>query len=171
MILLAIFFGLVDGCPLPPRESTPAWEKGFVEPIRDAQRVVLRPVVWIRYGLRVAQRWAVYQAPSRDAYRLWVEGGDARGRWHVLFRAGDSEHTAYASLIDTSRPRGAWSPTDVVPPQYEPFARWLTERVLDDHPEYVAARVRLEKVELTADGVISTGRFVQPYMRLREGAR
>src|SRR5215211_3208697 len=32
MVALAIFFGLVDGCPLPPPEHTPAWEQNFVEP-------------------------------------------------------------------------------------------------------------------------------------------
>lgn len=166
-----IFFGLVDGCPLPPPAHTPAWERGFVEPIREVQQVVLRPVRWIRYELRVGQRWALYQAPSRDRFRLWVEGQDAFGRWHLLFRAGDPSHTEYASLIDYSRPRGTWDPTTNVPGQYRAFARWLTLRVLDDHPEYVASRVQLERVQLTDDGLVASGQFSQPYVRTRGGPR
>ena len=171
MILLAIFFGLVEGCPLPSPASTPAWEKGVVEPIRDVRQLVLRPVVWIRYKLRVSQRWALYQAPTRDRFRLWVEAQDVYGRWKILFRAGDPAHTAYESLIDYSRPRGAWDPANNVPDQYPLFARWLTQRVLDDHPEYIASRVRLEKVTLTDDGLTASGQFIQPHVRLRNGPR
>jgi hypothetical protein len=168
-ILLVILFGLVDGCPLPPPAKTPQWEKGFVEPIRSVQRVVLRPVDWIRYKLRVQQRWALYQAPSRDRFRLWIEGQTGDGRWHLMFRAGDPAHGELAEQIDYSRPRGAWDPTDVPPGQYPLFARWITQRVLDDHAEYVAARLRLEKVRITDDGVEPTGQFVHPYIRLRGG--
>ena len=86
VLAVVIGFGLVEGCPLPSPEHTPAWEKDFVEPIRGVQRVVLRPVAWIEPTVRVSQRWAVYQAPSRDRFRLWIEGRDGRGRWQVLFR-------------------------------------------------------------------------------------
>lgn len=171
IILLAIVFGLVDGCPLPPPAQTPAWERGFVEPIRAVQRFVLRPVAWIGDDLRVAQRWALYQAPTRDRYRLWVEAQTADGRWTLLFRAGDPAHTAYASLIDSSRPRGTWDPATTVPVQYPLFARWLTQRVLDDNPAYIASRVRIEKVTLTDDGLIASGQFIQPHVAVRSGPR
>ena len=169
MIALAIFFGLVDGCPLPPQHDTPEWEKGFVEPIRDAQRVVLMPMAWVRPKLRVAQRWSLYQAPGVDRYRLWVEGQDMQGRWQILFRASDAAHTDDAAVIDSPRVRGAWDPTDTPPQQYPQFARWLTARVLERHPELVGARVRLEKVRITTDGFEPTGQFVQPHVRLRDG--
>lgn len=167
MLLLVIVFGLIDGCPLPPRGQTPAWEKAFVEPIRTVQQAALRPVAWIRPLLRASQRWSLYQAPSVERFRLWVEGEDRHGRWQVLFRAGDPDHQAEASLIDYSRPRGAWDPTTGPPEQYPLFARWMVTHVLDTHPDYVAARVRLEKVHLTPDGPMPSGEFVFPHIELR----
>jgi hypothetical protein len=169
LIALAILFALVDGCPLPPPDKTPAWEKGFVEPLRDVQRVVMTPMAWVRPRLRVAQRWALYQAPSTERYRLWIEGQDVRGRWQILYRASDPGHADDAGFVDASRVRGAYDPTDVPPGQYQLFARYVTQRVLDRHPELVAARVRLEKVRITEDGFTPTGEFVQPYMRLLGG--
>ena len=169
LIALAIFFGLVDGCPIPPREHTPEWERGFVEPIRDVQRVVLTPMSWVRPRLRVAQRWSLYQAPSVDRFRLWVEGQDIQGRWQLLYRASDSAHTDDAAFLDASRVRGSYDPTDVPPAQYAAFARYVTQRVLDRHPELVAARVRLEKIRITDEGFTPTNQFIQPHMRLREG--
>lgn len=166
LIALVIFFGLVEGCPLP--RNTPAWQRGFVEPIRSAQRVVLTPVAWIEPTLRVSQQWALYQAPKVDKHRLWIEGQDARGHWHLVFRAGDDAHAEDRELIDYTRPRGTWDPMRRVPQQYPAFARWITLRVLEHHPDYVAARVRLEKVRITDDGLVFTGEFVQPHMQLRE---
>jgi hypothetical protein len=167
LIALAIFFGLVEGCPLPPPEHTPAWERGFVEPIRAVQQAVLTPVAWIRPTLRVAQRWALYQAPSPNRYRLWIEGQDMYARWHLLFRAGDSEHQEDAALLDFYRMRGTWDPSDKPPGQYAAFAGWVTARVLERHPEYVGARVRLEKVLLTDEGVTPLGQFIGQHMRQR----
>jgi hypothetical protein len=169
LLALVIFFGLVEGCPLPTPGKTPAWQKGYVEPIRSAQRVVLTPVRWITPTFRVSQRWALYQAPQLDKYRLWIERQDVQGRWHLLFRAGDDAHQEDAQLIDYSRPRGTWDPTSSVPNQYAAFARWMTLRVLDRYPEAVASRVRLEKVRITDDGPVFTGELIQPHTRMRGG--
>jgi hypothetical protein len=169
LIAGAIFFGLVAGCPLPPPDKTPAWERGFVEPIRDVQRVTLTPVAWVTPTLRFGQRWALYQSPSTDRYRLWIEGQDVQGRWQLLFRASDAEHTDDAATIDTARVRGAYDPTDKPPGQYPLFARYITQRVLDRHPELVAARVRIEKVVITSDGFTPTGQFIGQHVRLRNG--
>jgi len=167
VLLLVIVFGLIEGCPLPPHGQTPEWERGFVEPIRTVRRAALRPVVWIGPLIRASQRWSLYQAPAIDRFRLWVEGQDSRGHWLVLFRAGDPEHQAEAALIDYSRPRGAWDPTTGPPGQYPLFARWMITHILDEHPDYVAARVRLEKVHLTPDGPVPTGEFVFPHIKIR----
>jgi hypothetical protein len=169
VLALVIFFGLVEGCPLPPPGKTLAWQTGYVEPIRSVQRVVLAPIAWIGPKLRISQRWAVYQAPSRDRFRLWIEGQDARGRWQLLFRAGDDAYQHDGELIDYSRPRGVWDPTSVPPGQYTPFARWMTWRILEQHPDWVAARIRLEKVRITDNSVEPTGQFVHVHMRTRGG--
>ncbi len=169
MIALAIGLGLVEGCPLPPPEHTSEWKRGFVEPIRRAQQLVLTPVAWVSPTLRISQRWALYQAPSVDRYRLWVEGQDRSGRWQLLFRAADPEHDEDAELIDYTRPRGAWSPAQRPPAQYALFAPWMTQRVLDRHPDFIAARVQLEHVQLSTSGVRPTSRFVYPHIRPRTG--
>ena len=168
LIALVIFLGLVQGCPLPSPGKTPAWQRWFIEPIRSAQRVVLTPVAWIEPRLRVSQRWALYQAPKVDKHRLWIEGRDARGQWHLVFRAGDGAHAEDRELIDYTRPRGTWDPMGRLPQQYPAFASWITLRVLAQHPDYVAARVRLEKVRITDDGPVFTGEFVQHHMHVRE---
>jgi len=160
LIAIAVAFGLVDGCPLPTREKTPAWERGFVEPVRAAQLAVLAPVRWMRPILRIHQRWALYQAPRPDRFRLWIEGADRAGSWHLVFRAADPEHAELADEIEYSRPRGAWDPTSVPPSQFPLFASWASLQVLTRHPEYVAVRVRFEKVRLGTDGVTPTGEFV-----------
>jgi hypothetical protein len=154
-----IGFGLVDGCPLPPRDKTPDWERGFVEPIRDAQRIVLTPVAWLGPRLRIHQRWAVYQAPGIYRFRLSIEGLDRNGAWHVVFRASDPDHTEFADVIDYTRPRGAWDPIVQPPRQYGLFANWMTLQVLLRHPDYVAARLRFEKVRLASGGFESTGEY------------
>lgn len=169
LILLAILFALVDGCPLPTPDNTPEWEKGFVEPIRDVQHVVLKPVGWIRTWLRVSQKWALYQRPTVERFRLWIEGQDAQGRWQILFRASDPDHTDDAAFVDIARVRGAYDPTEKPPGQYPLFARYITQRVLDRHPELVAARMRLEKVHLTTDGAVPSGQFIGQHVRLRNG--
>ena len=169
VLAIVILFGLVEGCPLPPPSHTPDWEKPFVEPIRAAQRFVLRPVAWITPTVRISQRWALYQAPNRDRYRLWIEGRDMRGRWQLLFRGGDPEHQQYAEQIDYTRPRGTWAPATNPPGQYALLARWMTWRILDEHPDWVASRVRLEKVRITDDALVPTGEFVHVHMRTRGG--
>lgn len=167
LIAIAIAFGLVEGCPLPPPEHTPAWQTGFVEPLRSVQRWALTPVAWVTPLLRVSQRWALYQAPISDRFRLWIEGLDRSGRWQLLFRAGDPAHAEDAELIDYTRPRGVWDPTTRPPGQYPLFASWMTQRVLERHPDFIAARVQLEQVELTREGLVPSGRFVFPHVRHR----
>lgn len=170
LIALAIGFGLVDGCPLPRAEKTPASQRWLVEPIRDLQQAVLTPVAWLGPRLRIHQRWAVYQAPRVDRFRLWIEGADREGTWHIVFRASDPDHTEFADQIDYTRPRGAWDPSDRPPQQYGQFANWMTHQVLLAHPDYVAARLRLEKVRLRNDGFDSTGDFVFEIVNQRVGA-
>lgn len=156
--------GFVDGCPLPHRPRP--WQQPIVDVVRPVQQTLLGPVAWIGERMRIYQRWALYQAPSSDRYRLWIEGrtGD---EWRVLFRAGDEAHQAYADLIDYSRPRGVWDPVRDVPPQYGLFADWMLVRVLADAPTIDAARVRLERVRLGRDGVEPTGDFIETRTRER----
>jgi hypothetical protein len=170
LIAIAIGLGLVDGCPLPPRGEAPAWSADLVEPIRRMQAIAEWPVAWMRPRLRIAQRWALYQAPGIDRFRMSLDGQTADGTWHVLYRAGDADHDEDASLIEYARVRAAWAPSSELPSAYRRFAAWLTGRALTRHPELVAARMRLEKIRLGRDGFDSTGEYTGEYVHPR-GAR
>jgi hypothetical protein len=169
LVALALAFGLIDGCPLPRRGHVPSWEQGFVEPLRSVQHVALTPVRWAADHLHIFQRWALYQAPSRDRFRLVIEGRDRTAAWRPLFIAGDPAHQDDADLIDYTRPRGIFDPAPDVPSQYAAFADWMTARVLARHPELEAARVSLERVRISDAEVSALGEFVQPHARYRRG--
>src|SRR5258708_4358086 len=103
MIAAAIAFGLVDGCPMPPRDHTPAWEGGYLEPVRDAQRIVMKPMAWFGPMFRISQQWAVYQSPAATRYRMWIEGYTADHTWSLVYRAGDPDHAEDAAAIEHAR--------------------------------------------------------------------
>lgn len=157
---------MIDGCPLPDKPSP--WQRGVVELVRPIQRVLEWPVAWIRPTLRVAQQWTLFQAAGRERFRMWIEGQRADRTWQILYRAGDAEHAEDAEPLQYRRVRGGWDPTDTAPGQYHGFAGWITARVLERHPELVAARVRMEKIEITAHGFDATDNFVLAHVRTRD---
>ena len=159
LLAATIFFGLVDGCPLPTPDATPAWERDFVETVRSAQHFVETPVAWIGRTLRFSQWWALYQHPAGPHHRLWIDGQSADGAWHLLYRAGDSDHSEDSDVIETSRVWGTYSPTDATPPSYGGFCHWITTRALARHPEFVAVRTRLEKVDIDRGMLTAKGTF------------
>lgn len=158
LIALAITFGLIDGCPLPTH--VPAWERGFVEPIRVVRDYAETPVVWVRRVVSVSQQWALYQAPTAKRYRMWIEGfGKPAYAWVPLYLAGDPDHTEDAAFLEHARVWGAWDPTDVPPPEYGFFANWHCLRLLARHPELAAVRIRMEEIQIGAGGYEPTGKF------------
>jgi hypothetical protein len=166
LIALAIGIGLVEGCPIPPPHETPAWERGFVEPIRTVQRAVLTPVAWLGPELHITQRMALFQVSDPDRFRFEIEGQDAAG-WHVIFRAGDAEYDAYEDLIRYRRVLGAFDPIEAPPAPYRPAGAWLAHRILADQPALLAVRMRFERVLLADGAVRGTGVFAFPLVVVR----
>jgi hypothetical protein len=166
LIALAILFGLIDGCPLPSPSHTPAWERSFVPTIRSVRDVAETPVAWIRRVFAVTQQWSLYQAPIADRYRMWIEGR-TKDTWQLVYRAGDPDHTEDASLIEHARVWGEWDPTDAPALEYREFAAWITSRVLEAHPEFSAARVRMERITIGHGSYTATNQFETPYERGR----
>lgn len=166
MIALAIAIGMIDGCPIPPPDDTLPWQQFYAPSVRRWRDAAISPFKWVSEHLRFSQRWALFQAVSSNADRLTVEGrvpvpGNAVGEWsRLLYRAGDSELDAYEPLLEYRRVRGAWNPGRVPPYQYVKFARWFALKVLADHPELDAARLRFEKVRLAPGKVIGLGEYV-----------
>ena len=167
LIAIAIGFGLVDGCPLATPDHVPEWERGFVEPVRSAQQVVEWPVSWMTRVFRVSQQWSLYQAPTAERWRLWIEGELADRSWQIVYRAGDTEHAEDAALIEHARVWGTWDPTDAPAAEYPAFAKWELARVLAAHPEFVAARARMERIAIGQGEITPSGTFEWTYLQVR----
>jgi hypothetical protein len=145
----------------------PAWERGVVEPIRSVQRVVETPVAWLRTTLGISQQWSLYQNPAPDRFRMAIEGQAEDRSWHMLYRAGDPDHTEDAALIEHARVWGTWDPTDKPTLEYSAFAGWITGRMLERHAELVAARVTMEPIAIVPGGYRSSGPVRWTYVRTR----
>lgn len=167
LIAIAIGFGLVDGCPLPPKSETPGWERGLVESLRAVRDAVETPVAWIVPTLRVSQRWALYQAPGGPRFRIVIDGRTPDGAWQILYRAADAEHDEDAAVMESALVWGAYDPTDRPPDQYRDFCIWITARALARHPELAAVRVRQERIALGRGGFASSGDFAFEFVRGR----
>jgi hypothetical protein len=167
LLAAGVGFGLVNGCPLPPPKETPAWERGFVEPLRSVQQIAQWPVGWIEPWLRISQRWALYQNPAGERSRLWLEGQTADGVWHLYYRAADPDHAEDARVLEPSRVWGMYEPNQGAPPGYARFCHWITTRLLDHHPEVVAVRARLEDIQIVRGAFESKGSFQHECVRLR----
>jgi hypothetical protein len=163
LIALAIGIGLVQGCPLPPPKDTPAWERGFVEPLRSVRHVVLTPVAWIEPTLRITQRFALFQGSETKRFRLEIDGQDAAFVWHPLYRAGSDSD----ALLEYRRVRGSWDPLDAPPGAYQAFALWYGHRILAEQPTLGAVRVRFARIVLDLGDVYDTGTYAFPIVTVR----
>lgn len=168
LIALAIGFALVDGCPVPERQVVPAWATDLVDGLQTARTAARRPVAKIAADLDVFQRWILFRGASRRRFRLYVEARTVDGDWQLLYRAGDPEHAAYEDLLKFRRIRGTYNPNGQnARSQYLAFATWMTLRVLGDHPEFIMARTRMEKVLIGEGAYTGTGEFVFTHQELR----
>ena len=171
LIAIAIGFGMIDGCPLPTPGHVPAWERGFVEPIRVIRDFAETPVVWIRGRLAVTQQWSLYQAPTAKRYRMWIEGfGTPAYAWLPLYLAGDPDHAEDAAVIEHARVWGTWDPTDRPTGEYGSFVKWIGNRLFERHPELAAVRVRMEEIQIGQGAYEPTGKFFWTVER-RRGVR
>lgn len=161
-IALAIVFGLIEGCPLPPSDKTLPWQQPIVDIVRPVRHVLVRPVAWIGPLLKITQRWALFQGAPRDRYRLEIEGKQD-GAWQLLFRARDPDHDAYARFLLDERVRGAWNPLEHPPATFGPFREWFLRHVLADRPELSAVRMHFERVVIDHGELRGTGNFVMPF--------
>lgn len=168
LIALAIAIGLVEGCPIPDRPRTPPWARGVVDRLDGARTALLEPVGWIGKDLHITQRWALFRGASRRRFRLYVEGKTATGDWQLLHRAGDPEHAAYEDLLAYRRVRGTYSPGgQSTRSQYRAFSTWMSLRVLDDHPDFLYARTRMERILIGEGAYAPTGEFTLEQQELR----
>jgi hypothetical protein len=168
LIAVAIALALVDGCPIPDRKNTLPWATGIAERATEARTVLRQPVAKLATDLDVSQRWSLFRGASRKRYRLYLEGKTPTGDWQLLYRAGDPEHAAYEDLLAYRRVRGTYNPTGSgTRGAYHPFAKWMTLRTLDDHPEFAIARTRVEKILIGEGEYTPTGEFTLEHQERR----
>lgn len=172
LIALAMVIGLLDGCPVPPLSKTPKWARGTVETLARIRTRLLAPVEFIGRDLDINQRWALFRGASHKRWRLYIEGQTADGQWELRFRAGDPAHTDYLDQLQYRRMRGTFNPSGQrMRGQYPLFAAWMTARVLAEHPEYVAARTRFERIVIDGGSYEPTGEFSFEHTRKRVAPR
>jgi len=167
LIALAIGLGLVDGCPLPPPQYVRPWQAPIVDVVRPIQHAILAPFRWITKHVRFSQRWALFQVAERDAHRLEIDGRVHGGPW---LAAVSRRRSSPRGLRRPPRARagarcvGSDRSADV---PVSRARRWLTQRILDDHPELQAVRLRFEKIVIDEGTVRGTGIYVYPFGRER----
>jgi hypothetical protein len=166
LIALALILGLADGCPLPKDALHRA---DLLGALARARASVLAPSQPLAKALDVDQQWVLFRSLSRRRFRLCVEGRTAAGDWALLYRAGDDDHTWNADVLDYRRVRGAYNPYGQrIRRAYAGFARWIGDRVLAEHPDMQAARVRLERIRIQPrGGFVATGIFEFTHTRRR----
>lgn len=168
LITAAIASGLLYGCPVPDRKVTPDWARGIVDRGDAVRKWLLEPVAWLGPELDILQRWSLFRGASRKRFRLYFEGRASDGAWRLLHRAGDPAHDEYGALLAFRRTRGVYNPNGQnARAQFRPFASWLIWRMLDEHPEFTAGRIRLERVVIDEDGYRPTGEFTLEHQELR----
>lgn len=171
LIAFAIGIGLVDGCPLPPKQYVRPWQEPIVEVVRPIRNAVIRPFTWVTRAFRFSQRWALMQVADRERYRFTVEGRAADGTWSLLYRANDADHAAFADLLEGHHVWGTWNPTDRMMSQYSAFVGWFTGHVLAQRPDLAAVRTSQEKIVIEDGDLRGTGEFTVVMTRERERPR
>lgn len=148
LIAFAIVVGMIDGCPIPPANDTPAWERGWIGPIRTVQQYAMKPFGWIGDAVVAHQKFALFVSPKENRFRLTISTQQvAGGPWTPIYRAGDPDHAAYDDQIRYRRMHGTWDPVTDPGPRYHEFAQWIAQRIFADTTA-VAVQVRFERIYL-----------------------
>ncbi len=165
LLLLVFLLGGIDGCPIPPKGKERKWQKPYLEAVRPVQQKLLSPFKFVTKWGRFHQRWALFQAVGRKQWRMEVAGRTPEGTWQIIYRAGDPRYQEQWEMLEFRKLRAIWNPTDAMS-GYSKFTSWLLVKVLEEHPEFQGARIRMEEVRLDRGTVWDTGEF--KHMQTRE---
>lgn len=175
LIALAIFVGLLEGCPVPNKEQEQHMPDAVVSTLHalDDTRVdLLRPFKWIGDLSFVHQRWKLFAGANKKRYRMSVDALGPDG-WVTLYRPLDDEHTFMEDQLAYRRMRGSWAPRGLQGPRgaYQHFVRWIAREVFASDPRWTEVRVQMEEVRIGDSGDWhGTGKFVYPMGWRREDA-
>ena len=113
---------------------------------------VVAPFAPLFDKLGMGQRWNLFTSTGHFAYQLQVEGLRIDQSARLLYRALEHDELGLGPKLTYRRLRGIYDPRSkkVARDQYEPFARWLADDILAQHPEFVGVRVSARRLSLGA---------------------
>ena len=167
VITLLLTLGFIAGWPkVSPRflAKLPASFAATLSRIPEIQTRLVAPFAPIAYAFGIyTENWALFATTGGTRNRIHVEGR-RRGSsdFTLLYRVHDRDHRYLADVLEYRRVRNIWNPhRSGLSSGYEPFAHWLLQRTLRDHPEFDAARIRMQEGNIVArgGGFEPTGRF------------
>lgn len=158
VITLLLLLGFVAGWPkVSPRflAKLPTAAREALSHLPDLQARLLAPFTPIANAFGIySENWALFATTGGTRNRMRIEGRrQGSTEFELLYRVFDADHRYLASTLEYRRVRNIWNPhRSGVAHGYEAFAHWLLTRVLHDHPEFDAARLRMEEGDILPEG-------------------
>jgi hypothetical protein len=133
-------------------ESLGEWYVGFAGDLTRAHRIAITPIEpWLAFT-QTWQGWRLFGMPDERPYALELSV-ERDGKPEVIYLSGDSERTAYASLLEYRRVRAMYNPGHRGPPvTYRGFGKRLSERIFDDMPDVDRVTLTLIQSHTTLPG-------------------
>lgn len=175
IITLLLALGFIAGWPkISPQllAKLPAAAASRLSQLPKLQQRLLAPFAPLANAFGIySQNWALFATTGGTRNRMRIEAR-RRGQpdFELLYRVFDDDHRYLAPLLEYRRVRNIWNPhRSGLANGYEPFAAWLLARVLREHPEFDAARLRMDEGTILprARGFAENGRSAFEITRQR----
>lgn len=158
VITLLLVLGFIAGWPkVSPRlleRLSPSLAESLAR-VPELQARLLAPIAPVAHAFGIySENWALFATTGGTRNRIHVEGRPrGSSEFVLLYRVHDPEHRYLAELLEYRRVRNLWNPhRSGLSTGYEPFARWLVERTLREHPEFDAVRIRMQEGKILPRG-------------------
>lgn len=167
VITLLLTLGFIAGWPrVSPRllAKLPGSLAERLSRIPELQGRLLAPFAPIASAFGIyGENWALFATTGGTRNRIHVEARRQGSRdFTLLYRVHDADHRYLAQMLEYRRVRNIWNPhRSGLSQGYEPFAHWLIQRTLRDHPEFDAVRIRMQEGKILpyGRGFEPNGRF------------
>ncbi|MFZ5890170.1 MAG: hypothetical protein ACOY0T_03800 [Myxococcota bacterium] len=166
-ITALLLLGFIAGWPKVSPRFLAKLPDSFAESLRripEVQQRLLAPFTPIANAFGIySENWALFATTGGTRNRMCIEGRQrGASEFTLLYRVHDPEHRYLASALEYRRLRNIWNPhRSGMANGYDAFARWLVRRVLIDHAELEAARIRMAEGDIlpAGGGFRENGRF------------
>ena len=114
-----------------------------------ARAAVIKPFRVLERGLGMGQAWGLFTYADPYPGRLVIEATRGGNAWFPVYRAPNSDGSPVSQAVRHRRMRGVWDDSGDRPKPgkiYSRFARWVSGRVFEAHPDVQEVRVRLDRV-------------------------